>query len=154
MNPDDDAEVTIAADTGAYTIDISTIDMSSITGSMSAPSIWTTTSSNYYSVAGSGLGGAGAYGNVTINAGAGASWTSAVTGNGSLQVTGDADIAGDLKVKGVSIVDTLEKINQRLAILVPDPAKLEHFEALKKAYKHYKTLEAMCEIPEKTDDNS
>ena len=41
----------------------------------------------------------------------------------------------------------LEDIQKRLAILVPDPAKLEHFAALKKAYDHYKLLEALCELP-------
>jgi hypothetical protein len=35
-------------------------------------------------------------------------------------------------------------MEQRLAILVPDPAKLEKFEALKKAYEHYKTMESLC----------
>jgi hypothetical protein len=43
----------------------------------------------------------------------------------------------------------METISKRLAILVPDPDKLEHFEALKKAYNHYKTLEALCELPTK-----
>jgi hypothetical protein len=76
-------------------------------------------------------------------------WT---TGQGSLNVTGDAEIEGDLKVGGVSIVKTLAEINKRLAILVPDPAKLEHFEALKKAYEHYKTLEALCQLPKKESD--
>ena len=35
-------------------------------------------------------------------------------------------------------------MEQRLSILVPDPEKLEKFEALKKAYEHYKTMEALC----------
>jgi hypothetical protein len=48
----------------------------------------------------------------------------------------------------------LATIEKRLAILTPDPAKLEHFEALQKAYDHYKTLEALCEVPEKKDDGS
>lgn len=76
-------------------------------------------------------------------------WTN-ITSNGtqpSLQVTGNADIEGTLKVGGKDIAKTLEAIERRLAILVPDPEKLEHFEALKKAYEHYKVLEALCEIP-------
>ena len=40
----------------------------------------------------------------------------------------------------------LEAIESRLNILVPDPEKLEKFEALKKAYEHYKHLEQLCEI--------
>jgi hypothetical protein len=75
------------------------------------------------------------------------------TNNGSqLHVKGDTVIEGDLVVDGVSFKETIQGINRRLAILVPDPKKLEHFEALQKAYKHYKTLEALCEIPEKKDD--
>ena len=69
----------------------------------------------------------------------------------ALSVTGDAEFEGDVKIKGVSIAKALEDIQSRLAILVPDPAKLEHFEALQKAYKHYKTLEALCEIPKEDD---
>lgn len=42
----------------------------------------------------------------------------------------------------------LEAIESRLNILVPDPEKLEKFEALKKAYEHYKHLEKLCEIEE------
>ena len=34
----------------------------------------------------------------------------------------------------------------RVAILQPDPAKLEKFEALQKAYEHYKHLERLCEL--------
>lgn len=67
----------------------------------------------------------------------------------SLQVTGDADFEGDVKIKGKSILTTLETIEKRLAILQPDPEKLEHFEALQKAYEHYKTLEALCQLPKK-----
>ena len=76
-------------------------------------------------------------------------WTISNTSSNpsSLNVTGDADFAGDVKIKGVSIAKVLDDIQKRLAILVPDPAKLAHFEALKKAYEHYKTLEALCEIP-------
>jgi hypothetical protein len=99
------------------------------------------------------------YSNVTISTGGTGSgcyqytpsiWTtSGLNGSSqsSLQVSGNAEFDGDVKIKGVSITKTIEDINKRLAILVPDPAKLEHFEALKKAYNHYKTLEALCELP-------
>jgi hypothetical protein len=55
----------------------------------------------------------------------------------------DLSIDGDIKVKGVSLIDTLQKIQDRLAILQPDPAKLEKFEALRKAYDNYKLLEKL-----------
>lgn len=86
------------------------------------------------------------YANYTFSTVGSSSYT-----NKSLLVTGDAEFEGDVKIKGVSITDAIEKINQRLAILVPDPAKLEHFEALKKAYNAYKTLEALCELPTKDE---
>ena len=62
----------------------------------------------------------------------------------SLQVSGDAEIDGDIKLGGVSLKDTLDKINERLSILVPDPKRLEKYQALKQAYENYKILEALC----------
>jgi len=73
------------------------------------------------------------------------------TTKASLEVAGDANFDGDIKWKGRSIGDLLETIEKRLAILTPDPEKLEHFEALQKAYEHYKTLEALCTMPTKDD---
>lgn len=75
-----------------------------------------------------------------------------LTTNGGLKVSADAEFEGDVKIKGVSIAKVLEDIQQRLAILVPNSAKLEHFEALKKAYDHYKLLEALCELPTETKE--
>ena len=68
-----------------------------------------------------------------------------------LTVTGDATFDGDIKWKGRSLGDMMEKIEKRLSILTPDPEKLEHFSALQKAYDHYKMLEKLCELP-KVDD--
>ena len=83
----------------------------------------------------------------TVNTGAGynGSWSTAVsTAHPSLQVTGDAEFEGNVKIKGRDLAKSLEAIEKRLAILVPDPNKLEKFEALQKAYAHYKLLEALC----------
>jgi hypothetical protein len=111
----------------------------------------------------------GASGSYLISTGANGTWstnpyvfTTNNTGNvgigtttpAGLRVTSDAEFDGDIKWKGRSLGDLLTTIEKRLAILTPDPAKLEHFEALQKAYKHYKTLEALCEVPEKSDDGS
>jgi hypothetical protein len=90
---------------------------------------------------------------LTINTG-GSQWTDAnniISSNNGLHVSSNATIEGNLKVGGVDIGESLKSINQRLAILVPDPKKLEQFEALKRAYQHYKTLEALCDLPEKNE---
>ena len=105
------------------------------------------------------------YGNITISTGATGSngsylysgsggstnWGTLTSTQPSLHVSGAAEFEGDIKVKGVSVLETLQKIEKRLAILRPDPEKLKHFEALKKAYEHYKTLEALCELPEEEE---
>jgi len=74
------------------------------------------------------------------------------TGSTGLFVSTNAQFEGDVTIKGVSILETLEKIEKRLSILRPDPKKLEHFEALRRAYEHYKTLEALCELPDKENE--
>ena len=82
----------------------------------------------------------------------GTSWTNAtsispfptsakITANGKMELHGDD---ADLVINGQSLKETMQTIQDRLAILVPDPKKLEQFEALKQAYEHYKTLEALC----------
>lgn len=52
--------------------------------------------------------------------------------------------ADDVKIDGVSIKEMMTQIQDRLAILVPDPTKLEKFAALKASYEHYKLLEKLC----------
>jgi hypothetical protein len=99
-----------------------------------------------------------AYTYSTINTGAGYNGSWGATGsvinssNSGLHVTSNAQFDGDVKIKGVSILETLEKIEKRLSILRPDPEKLAYFESLKKAYEHYKTLEALCELPTKEEE--
>jgi hypothetical protein len=102
----------------------------------------------------------------TISTGAGAngSWNSSpyvfttnntnigtISGAG-LHVTSNAEFDGDIKWKGRSLGDLLTTIEKRLAILTPDPEKLKQFESLRKAYEHYKTMEALCEIPTKKEE--
>jgi hypothetical protein len=87
------------------------------------------------------------WGNYTINTAAGANGTwGTITGSAqpSLNVTGEAVFDGDIKWKGRSLGKLLEAIEDRLAIIQePDPAKLEKFAALKKAYDHYKLMEKL-----------
>jgi len=98
--------------------------------------------------------------NVTITSitsgGTASSWytfPSSSSSNGNIKISGDAEIDGDIKMQGRSLKEMFEKIEQRLAILVPDPNKLKQFEALKKAYNHYKMIEALCHNDENKDEN-
>lgn len=52
----------------------------------------------------------------------------------------------DIKIGERSLSEFMTKMEERLAILVPDPEKLEQFEALRKAYEHYKLMEKLCQI--------
>ena len=61
----------------------------------------------------------------------------------TLDVKGDANFEGDIKFKGRSLQELFSKIEDRLTILQPDPAKLEKYEALRKAYEHYNLLEKL-----------
>jgi hypothetical protein len=74
-------------------------------------------------------------------------WSGNVNPTPGLKVSGDAEFEGKVMINGRNISEFMETISNRLAILQPDPAKLEHFAALKKAYEHYKTLEALCQLP-------
>ena len=56
----------------------------------------------------------------------------------------DLEEHADINIGGQSLKGFMKAMSDRLAILQPDPAKLEQFEALKQAYEHYKTLEALC----------
>jgi len=142
MKKSDDLEIDVSSDT--ITIESSDVFTSSILGPYPSLNV--------------GVGAVGSNGSYTIgSSGNNAIWTTnstqswpTITNNGSsgtLKVQGDAEFEGKVMINGRNISEFLETISKRLAILVPDPEKLEHFEALKKAYDHYKLLEALCELP-------
>ena len=90
-------------------------------------------SSNYYATGTSGIG---------------------INTSPSVNITsGGIDMAAgtDITVDGKSLKEFMNKMEERLAILVPDPKKLEQFAALKKAYEHYKLMESLCQEPPKED---
>jgi len=59
----------------------------------------------------------------------------------SLQVRGDANFEGDVKIKGKSLVDMLEKIEEKLAILRPNEQLEEKWDELRELRNRYKELE-------------
>jgi hypothetical protein len=125
----------------SYSSGVDTIDMSTLTTTITMPS-YTSTGSNY--TIATGAIGSG----YTLGAGAsnGTYWTTGttnITGNGI-----ELDATADIKIGNKSFKAIMEKIEDRLAILTPDPAKLEKFAALKKAYEHYKLMEKLCQEDE------
>jgi hypothetical protein len=79
------------------------------------------------------------------------SWASDFNSTSSGTVSIPAD--GDIKIGDRSLKEFMTKMEDRLAILVPDPEKLEKFESLKRAYEHYKTMERLCQIEEQDKNN-
>ena len=65
----------------------------------------------------------------------------------SLSVKGDADFEGEVKIKGKSLTGMFEKIEERLAILHPNPELEEKWDNLRALRNAYMELEA--EIKEK-----
>ena len=59
----------------------------------------------------------------------------------ALHVRGDANFEGDIKLKGKSLNDTLDKIEQRLAILRPNKELEDKWEKLKELGDAYRALE-------------
>jgi hypothetical protein len=59
----------------------------------------------------------------------------------TLHVKGDADFEGDVTLKGKSLSEMFEKIEERLAILHPNPELEDKWDELKELGKRYKELE-------------
>jgi hypothetical protein len=73
------------------------------------------------------------------------------TTQGAIDIKGDANVSGNLTVQGRNISELFSTIEQRLAILIPDPKLLAKYTALQQAYDHYKTLEALCIATDQED---
>ena len=69
--------------------------------------------------------------------------------NGNIQIQGDANVDGTLKVKGVDIGETLSKIQDQLAIYKPAPELEEKWEELRELARKYKELVADIKEKEK-----
>jgi hypothetical protein len=126
----------ISIDTDSLTIDMSSASMSNY--------MFSSPANQTYSISTGATGATGSMGSSwTTNSTAWPSSTFTTNGAG-LHVTSNAVFDGDVTIKGSNIAKTLKKIEDRLAILQdPDPAKLEKFAALKKAYDNYKMLERL-----------
>jgi hypothetical protein len=84
----------------------------------------------------------GGHGQVLTTGTNGLTWSDLSTrGQPSLKVTGDADFDGDVKIKGKSINEMFEKIEERLAILHPNEKLEEKWEELRELRNRYVELE-------------
>jgi hypothetical protein len=152
----DDIEIDLnnygAAQSSTMTDTLDTITITGLSDQYSSMNTITLPSSNTFTYSGFGAGGS-SIGNITSNN----QWTTGTSGytinNGNwnspntvnISTTGIEMAEGtDITVGGQSLKEFMKKMEQRLAILIPDPKKLEKFEALKKAYEHYKTMESLC----------
>ena len=142
-----------------YTLDTMNYDTISYSGSnistISLPSITSgggSGNTGQYTFSTTGTGGGG--GGYTISTGTGGYvWNTTTTAvdpsvhitQGGIDMPSDADI----KIGDRSLKEFMTKMEERLAILVPDPKKIEKFEALKKAYEHYKLMERLCQEEDK-----
>jgi len=136
------------------------------TPSQTYPSMWddqtgipALTTSSIASITGySGTGtGTSAPGTFITNTGTGPTWTlpsisaidinsapllTTMPGSGTLSVKGRADFDDDITIKGVSLSETLDKINERLAILKPNEDLESRWDNLKELRRQYQELEA------------
>ena len=142
--PPDYDNISYSGGVDTITIDTSTMNSMYGTGTITLP---TTTITN----GGYTIGAAGSSGQFYTTGTGGHNWNNPPTVN--ITGTGIDMAAGtDISIDGKSLKTFMNKMEERLAILVPDPSKLEKFEALKKAYEHYKLMESLCQEQPKEED--
>jgi len=126
-------------DTNTFTISVPSVEDGNIDG-LTVGGIYSAVDSQSYTYSSSSI-------DSTIT------YPTNITFNDYNEFDSDINVAegADIKLGNKSLKEFMNKIEDRLAILQPDPDKLEKFEALRKAYEHYKTVEALC--LEDADDN-
>jgi hypothetical protein len=95
---------------------------------------------------------AGAVGSVLTTGSSGMYWGDLAASNTitigadskALTVKGEAEFEHDITIKGVKLMETLEKIESRLNILRVDPVLEERWEKLRELGDAYRALEAEC----------
>jgi len=100
----------------------------------------TTNSGLYWGLNGT----SGSSGQVLTSNGTSTGWVTAMDPSlkgSTLKVNGDADFDGEVTIKGKKLSDMFEKIEERLAILHPNPKLEDKWDELKELGKRYKELE-------------
>ena len=82
-------------------------------------------------------------GQVLTSNGTSGSWITADPNlkGASIQVKGDAEFEGEVTIKGKKLSEMFNKIEERLAILHPNPELEDKWDELKELGKRYKELE-------------
>jgi len=91
----------------------------------------------------SGGSGSGGYTYTTTGTGASNPWltTNTIDGYNTLSVKGNADFDSDITVKGRSLTEFMESVEQRLNILRPNPALEAEWDQLRELGEQYRELE-------------
>jgi hypothetical protein len=90
-------------------------------------------------------GGVGTY--LSSGTTSGPMWTSTTTQNANIKVTGNNPTIHTDKnsINLDEVADLVKILKERLLVIIPDFEKHEKYAALKKAYDHYKLIEAMIQ---------
>jgi len=126
-----------------YDNTMNTVNTVSVTGPTPSP-VYTTTGTGSSGLYWGMNGTSGSAGQVLTSNGTNTSWITADPSlkGSTLSVKGDADFEGEVTIKGKSLTDMFEKIEERLAILHPNPELEDRWDELKELSKRYKELEA------------
>jgi hypothetical protein len=90
----------------------------------------------------SGASGSNGYTYTTTGTGAGNPWIATGTNaSNTLSVRGDAEFDGDVTVKGRSLSEFMDSVEQRLNILRPNPTLEEEWDQLRALGEQYRELE-------------
>jgi hypothetical protein len=97
-----------------------------------------------------GGGGAGTYYTSGVGTTSGPMWTN-TTQNANIKVTGNNPtiITDKNSINLDEVADLVKILKERLLVIIPDFEKHEKYAALKKAYDHYKLIEAMVQEEKK-----
>ena len=123
------------------------IDTITLTGTSSSPTYTISSPGNVSGGLYWGLNGTSANpGQVLTSNGTNTSWSNITLAEpdikgATLKVNGNADFEGEVTIKGKSLSEMFEKIEERLAILHPNPELEDRWDELKELGKRYKELE-------------
>jgi len=123
------------------------IDTITLTGTDSSPTYTISSPGNVSGGLYWGLNGTSANpGQVLTSNGTNTSWSNITLAEpdikgATLKVNGNADFDGEVTIKGKSLTGMIEKIEERLAILHPNPELEDKWDELKELGRRYKELE-------------